>query len=332
MNIEIEITDKSYRRCDLDKESIDRKNRNKRMIYLTLLIVAIVILAVLSKLSLFDFCQGVIISIIASLIVFIYTTVVDDSLPQIKTDINSINNSIATLSSVEQTKFQGIDNDIKSFSQDLQTNTKIIEKQSDLLQRVVNSNAETTTLRDKYGIIQIVKREEYSYEFWRALLKKARAEENNQLILTGRTLGRWMISKIREDFINTLKALAKDKKKIKFVIYKHLPEGSKEIKEKEDLHKMLMENVFPIIKEAHSSYEEAIADFEIIEVDSMPYLFNSIKDEIIVSQYFEFAGNEDGLMFVLDSESPFAVRYVTDLDKLLAARGEVNPWLKEYYG
>lgn len=315
----------------MEKDSLDKKNRNKRIIYLTLLIVVIVILAVLSKPSLSDFCQGVIISIIASLIVFIYTTVVDDSLPQIKTDISSINNNITNINSVEKTNFQGLNNGIKSFSQDLHTNAKIIEKHSELLQRVVNSNAETATLREKYGIVQVVKREEYSYEFWRALLKKARTEGNNQLILTGRTLGRWMVSKIREDFIYTLKALAKNKKKIKFVIYKHLPEGSKEIKEKEDLHKMLKEQVFPIIIKAHSSYEEASADFEVIEVDSMPYLFNSIKDEIIVSQYFEYAGNEDGLMFVLDSESPFAVRYVTDLDKLLAAKGTSNTWLKEYY-
>lgn len=79
----------------MDKDSLNKKNRNKRIIYLTLLIVAIVILAVLSKPSLSDFCQGVIISIIASLVVFIYTTVVDDSLPQIKTDISSIDKSIA---------------------------------------------------------------------------------------------------------------------------------------------------------------------------------------------------------------------------------------------
>lgn len=313
------------------KYSIINDSKKRGILFLTILFIAMIIIAAISKLTVKELCEGMVISLCASLVFFIYTILVDNSSNKIKTDLNVLKRRMASLNSSDNRRLQKIDTEISSISMKLKENTEIIEEQKSLLQKVVDHNAETALLKEQYGILEIVKREEYSYEFWKNLLKKARDESNDQLVLTGRTLGRWMIPTIKKDFISTLVDLANKSIKIRFVIYRDFIPGSQEDKEKKELYSILNSHVFPVLKRKYNTYEEASKRFEIIEIDSLPYLFNAIKDEIVVGQYFKYAENTTILMFVLDSKRPFATRYVTDLEEMIKENGVLNTWLKEYY-
>lgn len=275
--------------------------------------------------------EGVFISFVSSFIFFLYTVFVDSTSEEIRESIANVKNDVATMKQNNTDNHEYVKNEFIKFNRELDTNSNRIRENSDQIKEMVMLNTEANKLKEDYGILRIVKREDYSYEFWEGFLRLARDESNEHITLTGRTLGRWLEPKLRELFISTLAVLADKEAKIRLVVYKNIEPESNEEKEINDLKGILDKDIFPIIKRKYATYEEAARKLEILEVENLPYLFLSVNKEVVVSQYFKYAGNTDILMFVLDQDSPFANRYNTDFESLLRDIASTNDWLKDYY-
>ena len=297
--------------------------------------VLAIFVAVVTSLALFIkepshelFMQGVVISFIASLLFFVYTSLFDDSTSVILERFDNLDEKADNQAQLLISKFE---NSTSGIIESIDNVGKKTDNQARLLNTVIQSEDKRKSYEDNFGIINVLKREPFHYEFWRELLKVAEDNDNDHLTLTGRSLGRWMEEPLRPEFIRTLKNLAENNKKITLVLYKDSVLKEKEKGEKRDLKKILYENVFPIIKKKYSSYDEATTHFSIKEVDLLPYIFNSVKSRIVASQYFQYSKNEENLLFVLKPDSHYARQYQADLNQLIKKNGSDNDWLKKFY-
>ena len=77
------------------------------------------------------------------------------------------------------------------------------------------------------GILSIRGRNEYEQDFWISLL----LETNDKLILSGRTLNRWLEGSMQVQFEKNLKRILQNNGEVSLIIYKDL-QGSTEVPEK----------------------------------------------------------------------------------------------------
>lgn len=156
---------------------------NKRnTIFLSILIIILIGFGWAAKPDVSTIFNGVLTSIIASLLFLIFTTLVDNSSNEIKNEIQDVNKELLKVS-------EYID--------------------------VSPSN-----LRKKLGIIKIENRKEYSYDFWASFLNDALTKKSKKFIISGKTLRRWLEAEIVDGFKKTLLEMITEKVKIDFVIYK----------------------------------------------------------------------------------------------------------------
>lgn len=155
--------------------------KKRNIIFLTLLIVALIGIGLIAKPDISTVSNGVLTSIIASLLFLIFTTLIDNSSDEIKSGIQDLKKQL------------------------LKVNEYI--------------DASPSNLREKLGIIRIENRREYSYDFWTSFLKEALIEKSSKFIISGKTLHRWLEAEIVDDFKKSLIKMIAEKVKIGFVIY-----------------------------------------------------------------------------------------------------------------
>lgn len=181
-------------------------------------------------------------------------------------------------------------------------------------------------LKNKLGIIKIEHRQEYSYDFWKAFLKDAIEKTTSKFIISGKTLHRWIEPEICDEFRSTLLKLISQKKEIIFVIYCTPPSNKK----KQDLHEFLFKKIYPdLAKTCGYNLAEINKVFRLYEVDSMPYLYTAIDNQVVVAQYFSYTSNSENIMLVLDPSSSFARRYQYDFHCMIENKIN-NAWLEDF--
>ena len=73
------------------------------------------------------------------------------------------------------------------------------------------------------GVLSIQGRSEYETHFWISFLR----ETNKRLVLSGRTLNRWLVHEVKSEFAENLKRILDSKGEIILIIYKDLQEEAK---------------------------------------------------------------------------------------------------------
>jgi len=178
------------------------------------------------------------------------------------------------------------------------------------------------------GILSIRGRNEFEQEFWISLL----LETNNKLILSGRTLNRWLEGAMQVPFEKNLKRIIQNKGTVTLIIYKDLP-NKEEQDEKKILREFLENAIFPICvqwstKSKRYKRKEKIK-LRIYEVDILPYLYTSNENRIIIAPYFKHVDNSNNIMFSLKRDCKYGTEYVRDFEKIIQNAQE-NDWLSEY--
>jgi len=188
------------------------------------------------------------------------------------------------------------------------------------------------------GIVSIKKRSEYSDTFLIDFLEKS----DVTLIISGRTIYRWIENdKIKNFFykclINTSK---KDESIVKLVIYKNSALVDDEIVKKNELKRELETNVFPKI---YNNYNAKNAlhlldqKFQIIEVESLPYIYLSNGKTVIIGPFLLNVNTtceqyKDNLMIELKPTSSYATSYKNDFNAFIdnTTKATRTDWVKSY--
>lgn len=180
--------------------------------------------------------------------------------------------------------------------------------------------------KETLGIKKIRSRTDKTDTFWLDMLKQA----NTRLIVSGRTLNRWLEKSLEDDFLKAIKRVIRNNGKVVLVIYKDLP-GEQEQQEKETLKKVLSEHIFPhCVKKTGKMYQrKKNLDLHIYEINNLPYIYTANDFELVVSQYFQYASNDDNVMFQLYPGSNYGRAYENDFHKIIRNEKE-NSWLDEY--
>jgi len=165
------------------------------------------------------------------------------------------------------------------------------------------------------GIIEIRGRDDYDYSFWNSFIRSSQ----NRLILSGKTLNRWLNQNLIKDFTRTLKRLvSQEASSVSLIIYKN-PDN--EESEKEKLKKFLEDEIFE-----HCRDDSSLC---IYEVDNLPYLFSSNEESIIIGTYFSNVSNAMNLLFVLKPDCPYGFSCTNDFNYIIE-RAHKNNWYQEY--
>jgi hypothetical protein len=262
--------------------------KKRNLIFLASLIVALLAFGYFAKPDIPTITNGVFTSIIASFLFFIFTMLVDNSSDEIKNGLMKVDNKISTIR-------EHIDTD-------------------------------PTSLKNRFGIIKIEHRKEYSYDFWATLLNDALITKTSKFIISGKTLHRWLEPKIAENFRKTLLELISRKAQIIFVIYSNPSNGQK----KKALQDFLSDKIYPhLVKTCGNDLKKINKVFSIYEVDSLPYLYTAIDSQVVVAQYFNNTSNAENIMLVLDPKCPFACRYQNDFDCIIKDNIS-NTWIQDF--
>ena len=197
-------------------------------------------------------------------------------------------------------------------------------KEIEELQSITKTLVESQTK----GILSIRGRNEFEQDFWISFM----LETNEKLVLSGRTLNRWLEGSMQKLFEENLKRILQNNGDVTFVIYKNLP-TSEEQAEKERLHEFLENNIFPVCvqksqKNGNYKMKKGI-NLNIIEIDILPYLYNSNESCIIVAPYFKYVDNSNNIMFILKRDCKYGLEYIRDFEKIIA-NGEKNLWFTKY--
>lgn len=289
--------------------------KKKNIIFWAILIVALIVIGCITKPDFTTISNGVITSIIASLLFLIFTTLVDNSNDEIKSEVKKASTEISEVS-------QKISNGLKSI-QDLEAEIQYISNELSKISEYVDANPDN--LRKKLGIIRIENRKEYSYEFWASFLKDALEKKSKKFIISGRTLHRWLENGIVDDFKNALLKLIDEKAEIDLVIYSR----PKDAQKKTALQKFLNKEIFPhLVNACGRDLNEINKVFRIYEVKSLPYLYTAIDSQVVVAQYFNNTSNSENIMLVLSPECPFAHKYLEDFNAI--QKNQSDTWIKTY--
>ena len=264
-------------------------NRRK-VILLVILIIVLISLSIKADIDQ-STINGIVTSVIASFLFFIFTILVDNSNDEIKKVLSKMENEISTLKNQMAT--------------------------------------DPTTLRNRFGILKIEHRQEYSYDFWIALLYDAIKTDTSRFVISGKTLHRWLEPEIVKQFRETLVELISKKRKIIFVIYKDLKDPD-DNKKREALREFLCDKIYPdLVKVCGENLKEINEVFSIYEVNSLPYLYTAVDNQVIVAQYFNNASNAENIMLVLDPDCSFARRYQDDFKRMI--RDCINDeWIQNF--
>lgn len=157
-------------------------------------------------------------------------------------------------------------------------------------------------------------------------LNEAKKINTSKFIISGKTLHRWLEPNICKNFEETLLEIISRKTQIVFVIY-HCPDN---IQKKKGLQSFLYNKIFPYLIETCGLDLMNINEvFSIYEVDSLPYLYAEIDNQIIITQYFNHSSNAENLMFVFESKCPFAYRYQNDFNCIIK-NNISNLWIQDF--
>lgn len=180
--------------------------------------------------------------------------------------------------------------------------------------------------KETLGIKKIISRTDKADTLWLDMLKQA----NKRLIVSGRTLNRWLEKSLENEFLEAITRVINQGGEVILVIYKDLP-SEQERKERDALKKLLTQRVFPhCVKKVGAKYQrKKDLRFNIFEVNSLPYIYTANDFELVVSQYFQYASNNDNVMFQLCPDSKYGHAYENDFYKIIR-NAEENIWLDEY--
>lgn len=180
------------------------------------------------------------------------------------------------------------------------------------LQNITNTLVELQTK----GILSIRGRNEFEREFWISLL----LETNDKLVLSGRTLNRWLEGAMQAPFEKNLKRIIQNKGAVTLIIYKDLP-NEEEQSEKKRLYEFLENAIFPICVQWSSKNnrfeKKRKIKLKIYEVDILPYLYTSNENRIIIAPYFKYVNNSNNIMFNLKRDCKYGVEYIRDFEKII---------------
>ena len=259
--------------------------------------------------------NGILTSLVASLVFLIFTTLVDNSDDEIKEGVKKNDQKIAA---VDKSIEAGLKN-LQELENEIQDINKRLLKVNEYIDNSPNN------LREKLGIIRIENRKEYSYSFWSSFLKDAVESKSKRFIISGKTLHRWLEAEIVGVFKSSLLEMISEKVKIEFVIYNKPTNPQK----KEDLKKFLYTEIFPhLVCICGRDLKEINKVFSIYEVNRLPYLYTAIDSQIVVAQYFSNTSNSENIMLVLSPECSFAHRYQEDFSAIQKCQN--NTWIKSY--
>lgn len=196
-------------------------------------------------------------------------------------------------------------------------------KEIEELQSITKTLEESLTK----GLLSIRGRNEFDQAFWISVLR----ETNDKLVLSGRTLNRWLEGSMKAQFEKNLKRILQNKGDITFIIYKNLV-GSEEEQEKVALREFLENKIFPLCinrTKDHGYIKRKNIKMNIVEVDILPYLYTSNENRIIVAPYFKYVENSNNIMFCLKRDCKYGLEYIRDFEKIIA-NGQKNTWLSEF--
>lgn len=181
--------------------------------------------------------------------------------------------------------------------------------------------------KETLGIRKIINRGNSSETIWLNMLKQA----NGKLLLSGRTLNRWLQKNLQDEFVNAVNRVIKQDGEVSLVIYETLTD-EQEKTEKEELKKLLEEKVFPnCVKRKKNRYTAwKKENIKIYEVPNLPYIYTANDFELIVSQYFKYEKNENNIMLQMYPNSSYGATYENDFNNILRRDAKRVNWLEDY--
>lgn len=121
--------------------------------------------------------------------------------------------------------------------------------------------------------------------------------------------------------MENLKRILQHKGEVILIVYKNLPDTN-EKKEKEILRTFLEEHIFLLCvrksKLGKKIEKKKDVKLSILEVDILPYLYNSNENRIIVAPYFKFVDNGNNIMFVLKRDCKYGTAYIRDFQSIMS--------------
>lgn len=200
--------------------------------------------------------------------------------------------------------------------EEYQNNLKEYQKWLNEFDRTADRIKEMTTK----DISQIEYRDEIGDAFWNSFISNTKGE----LILSGKTLNRWIITPAKkEDFCHRIEGLLNNGGDVYFVIYKVDSLGSDDQEEREALRKCLVDFIFPsIIKNQKGS-------LIIKETSKLPYFYISNRIQSVTMPYFEHHENNRNLALIIKADTRLDNMYYSDYKKIIDNADAVL-WFDEY--
>lgn len=169
-------------------------------------------------------------------------------------------------------------------------------------------------------ISQIEYRDEIDDSFWNSFISNTKGE----LILSGKTLNRWIITPAKkENFCHRIEGLLNKGDIVYFVIYKVDSLGSDDREEREALKKCLEDCIFP------SMIRNQQGSLIIKETSKLPYFYISNRIQSVTMPYFEHHENNRNLALIIKADTRLDNMYYSDYKKIIDNADTVT-WFDEY--
>ena len=167
------------------------------------------------------------------------------------------------------------------------------------------------------GIEKIGLRDEVFAEtnYWKRFL----AEATHMLVLSGRTLNKWLDPQEELDvaFRDALRRICVEGGRVTLVIYseaalKDSPDPDEELAERRELFEFIARD--DVLAKACTQREGG--SLRVVERETLPYLFCENDDSILAAPYFEKSKNDDTLMYSVRKNSRLGRKYHGDVSYL----------------
>ena len=205
---------------------------------------------------------------------------------------------------------------------------EVIESLDDEVERL-ESVAKVIEDINTNRILRIVPRDKLEESFWTDFIRLA----NDQLILSGKTLNRWISKPERKDnfTLNLLKALSNGVS-VAMIMYKTDSLDKVDLEERKSVKTYLNDYIFNQItaKEGNEYVIKKGINITIKETESLPYFFITNGVCSVAMPYFSKVSNNQNLALILPCSNSLSNDLYMEDFKSIVTNADDNNWIKEY--
>lgn len=173
------------------------------------------------------------------------------------------------------------------------------------------------------GVKRVMIRKDAGPDFWSDFLSKTSIFADDGLISAGSTLSRWLQSPSYADpFCQAIVKLVNKRRKVILVHHSldlYEEDRKTAIKKKIDmLYGTIRNEIIPKL-EASINFKDYLMVYELRK--PLPYLYNNNGETIVTGTYLFENTNDENIMLVVDSTSPYGKNLINDFDKFIKTEG-----------